>query len=345
MLPGFVPSFIHYLMSPDVRKNIPYGTRLRQQLDVYMPRNSASSGGDKIGPKRASEPAPKAAPVVIFVSGGAWIIGYKVWGFIMGRILQQNGVLCVCPDYRNFPQGSVADMVSDVNQAIEWTFANITSYGGDPSRVTLVGQSAGAHLTACLLLARVRDKLGLGATAGAKESEPDMKGDSNVTRKGWALESIRDWVGISGPYDIKSVIPSMHSRGLHRRVLARLFDNLDVQSPIHCLEHIAESRGARQAMSALPRMHLFHGSNDATVDCKQSTDFAEALKGLGVKANVLLFQGKSHTDPVLEDPVTGADPLTEELLRIATGAKCAVTPLPHTQPRVLTWAAKICNPF
>ncbi|ETO03955.1 hypothetical protein RFI_33447, partial [Reticulomyxa filosa] len=43
-------------------------------------------------------------PVVIFVTGGAWMIGYKAWGAFMGMLLAQLGILFVTPDYRNFPQ-------------------------------------------------------------------------------------------------------------------------------------------------------------------------------------------------------------------------------------------------
>ena len=35
------------------------------------------------------QPVPEGGfPVVLFVSGGAWIIGYKLWGFIMGIVFQ-----------------------------------------------------------------------------------------------------------------------------------------------------------------------------------------------------------------------------------------------------------------
>ena len=43
-------------------------------------------------------------------------------------------------------QGTVSDMMLDVSTAISWVLDNCEQYGGDPSNVTLVGQSAGAHL-------------------------------------------------------------------------------------------------------------------------------------------------------------------------------------------------------
>jgi acetyl esterase/lipase len=57
-------------------------------------------------------------PIVVFITGGAWIIGYKAWSLMMGRVFQANGVVLVSPDYRNFPQGTAKSMVEDVTAAI-----------------------------------------------------------------------------------------------------------------------------------------------------------------------------------------------------------------------------------
>ena len=38
------------------------------------------------------------------MTGGAWTIGYKAWGSLLGRRLSKHGCLVCCLDYRNFPQ-------------------------------------------------------------------------------------------------------------------------------------------------------------------------------------------------------------------------------------------------
>jgi acetyl esterase/lipase len=45
------------------------------------------------------------------------------------------GILTIVPDYRNFPQGDVEDMVTDVIAAVSWTSKNAESYGGDKAQV------------------------------------------------------------------------------------------------------------------------------------------------------------------------------------------------------------------
>lgn len=137
LLPAFMGMFGYWLCSKTVKKNIEYGKNPRNLLDIY------------------TDDSEQLKPVVVFFSGGAWIIGYKAWGCLMGKVLANCGIVFVTPDYRNFPQGNIPEMIEDGNAAMEWVFENIHVHGGDKQRVTLMGQSAGAHIAACILLVNV----------------------------------------------------------------------------------------------------------------------------------------------------------------------------------------------
>jgi prenylcysteine alpha-carboxyl methylesterase len=63
LMPGFSQMIAFYYFSPRVIRSVPYGTNPRNVLDIYLPR----SRWRKKGP----------CPVIIYVTGGAWIIGYK----------------------------------------------------------------------------------------------------------------------------------------------------------------------------------------------------------------------------------------------------------------------------
>ena len=52
-------------------------------------------------------------------------------------------------------QGTALDMMEDVNAGIAWVMARIRHYGGDTTRVFLVGQSCGAQLSMMCLLTQV----------------------------------------------------------------------------------------------------------------------------------------------------------------------------------------------
>jgi hypothetical protein len=90
LMPGWTHMLVYYFFSKRVIKNVSYGLGAgsRNLLDVYMP------------PER-----PKTkAPVIVFVSGGAWIIGYKLWSCLAARAFSLLGCVVIVPDYRNFPQ-------------------------------------------------------------------------------------------------------------------------------------------------------------------------------------------------------------------------------------------------
>lgn len=88
-------------------------------------------------------------------AGGAWTIGYKAWGALLARRMSKHGVIVACLDYKNFPQGSAAQMLEDINTGILWVIECIHKYQGDPDNITLVGQSAGGHLSALALVKQV----------------------------------------------------------------------------------------------------------------------------------------------------------------------------------------------
>ena len=140
LLPGFIRVAIWYLRSANVKRNIKYGPRSRNYLDLYAPPPSSDT----------------KHPMMVFISGGAWMIGNKAWGALLGKVLKARGVMCVMPDYRNFPQGRVNDMLEDVKASVKWAFDNADKFGGDPERIFLVGQSAGAHLSAVAMIQQAK---------------------------------------------------------------------------------------------------------------------------------------------------------------------------------------------
>jgi acetyl esterase/lipase len=109
--------------------NQAYGADLRQVLDVYAP--TARTG----------------APVVIFVHGGAYTASDKDIGEPYGNVaiwFARQGMLGINANYRLAPFARWPAGVEDVRGMVAWAKANVARYGGDPSRIFLVGHSAGA---------------------------------------------------------------------------------------------------------------------------------------------------------------------------------------------------------
>uniref|UniRef100_M1CCN4 protein-S-isoprenylcysteine alpha-carbonyl methylesterase n=1 Tax=Solanum tuberosum TaxID=4113 RepID=M1CCN4_SOLTU len=183
LIPGFIQVGYYYFYSSQVLRGIVYGDQPRNRLDLYLPKNMN-------GPK----------PVVAFVTGGAWIIGYKAWGSLLGQQLSERDIIVACIDYRNFPQGTISDMVKDASQGISFVCNKIAEYGGDPNRIYLMGQSAGAHIATCALLEQAIKETG---------AEP---------RASWSTTQIKTYFGLSGGYNILKLVDHFHSRGLYRSI-------------------------------------------------------------------------------------------------------------------------------
>jgi para-nitrobenzyl esterase len=105
------------------------------------------------------DPAPAAGlPVLVWIPGGAYVIGASSLPEFDGARLATGGVVVVTLNYRlgveGFAQidGAPANRgLLDQVAALHWVHDNIRAFGGDPDRVTVFGQSAGAGSIAALL--------------------------------------------------------------------------------------------------------------------------------------------------------------------------------------------------
>ncbi|XP_010262382.1 PREDICTED: isoprenylcysteine alpha-carbonyl methylesterase ICME-like [Nelumbo nucifera] len=317
LIPGFIQVGYYYFFSSQVRRGIVYGDQPRNRLDLYLPKNSN-------GPK----------PVVAFVTGGAWIIGYKAWGSLLGKQLSERDIMVACIDYRNFPQGTISDMVADASQGISFVCNNISEYGGDLNRIYLMGQSAGAHIASCALLEQAIKEAGEGESTS------------------WSVSQIKAYFGLSGGYNLFDLVDHFHTRGLYRSIFLRIMEgeqSLRRVSP----EVMVQDPSLKTAVSLLPCIILFHGTADYSIPSDSSKSFAESLRRAGCQAEVILYEGKTHTDVFLQDPMRGGkDQLLEDVVAVihagdgeAIAKDAAAPPRRRLVPECMLQLARRVSPF
>jgi acetyl esterase/lipase len=96
---------------------------------------------------------PDGAPVMVYIHGGAWVMGDKrEQGKPMMFELVARGWVCVAVNYRLSPKAGWPAHIVDAKRAVAWVKAHIADYGGDPSFLAVSGGSAGGHLAALLAL-------------------------------------------------------------------------------------------------------------------------------------------------------------------------------------------------
>jgi para-nitrobenzyl esterase len=105
-------------------------------------------------------------PVIVFFHGGSNRAGYSQRD-LLGPSLSRSGPVVVTANYRLGPLGFLAHPaltsesphassgnygLLDQIEALKWVRENIALFGGDPARITVMGQSSGG-VDACLLMA------------------------------------------------------------------------------------------------------------------------------------------------------------------------------------------------
>ena len=110
-------------------------------------------------------------PVMVWIHGGSNKSGWSYERNYYGHKLAQEGVVVVSVAYRQGPFGflSLSDLPDDEPRAnfgywdliasLQWLQDNIIEFGGDPDRVTLFGESAGAENVLVLMFADAADGL------------------------------------------------------------------------------------------------------------------------------------------------------------------------------------------
>jgi acetyl esterase len=96
-------------------------------------------------------------PVLVYLHGGGWSIGSAATHAKLARQLAAGaGTLVVNVDYRLAPEHPFPAACDDAAHALSWSHAHAAELDGDPRRLAVGGDSAGANLTAAAILATQR---------------------------------------------------------------------------------------------------------------------------------------------------------------------------------------------
>jgi acetyl esterase/lipase len=226
----------------------------------------------------------ETAPVLVAVHGGGWQVGNRKFYVHWGPYLARHGIAVFAVEYRLTKPDAKAypDAVRDVRAAVEFIRANAGLYRLDPERIGLIGDSAGAHLSALVALAG---------------NEPPFAVASTTSAGRIAAKVV---VGFYGVYDTAAQwqhdLPVRPRDNITEKFLgAALYADRRVYFESSPISYVTVDRNTT-------RFLLIYGTHDDVVDAtSQSQAFLLALKQAGFFVRTVVLPGAGHffiTDPV-----------------------------------------------
>jgi pectinesterase len=240
----------HPLLKGHVKTDIEYaqagGESLK--LDAFVPTKTAQSQGP--------------FPAVIFVHGGGWSAGNRTGGNDpLFAPVAQRGIAWFTISYRLAPKHNYPAPIEDVHAAIRWVKAHAAEYNIDPTRLALVGESAGGQIV---------------TQAAVLAKEP---------------ERVAAVVPFYAPVDF---IADMERRGGLSTSMRGLFGHKEAKADETTLALLKEASPINHIRAGLPPFLLVHGTGDMSVLYNWSPQFQAKLKAAGVSCDLITIPDGLH---------------------------------------------------
>jgi len=257
----------------DVKRDIPYADppQERQVLDVYSP------------------PGAKNLPVVFWIHGGGWQTGDKKDVQLKPQAFTEKGFVFVSTNYRLLPAVDMGTIVRDVAKAVRWVHDHIAEYGGDPTRLLVMGHSAGAQLAALI-----------------------CTDDRYLKAEGVPLSHVKGCVPVDGDtFDVPAIIEVAETRWRTHGLPPAKFGHREKfgndpakHKDFSAVTHVAKGKG-------IPPFFVLHvaGHPDTTA---QAQRLGNVLREAGVPVTVFAARETTH-NKVNADLGRPDDPATKAL--------------------------------
>lgn len=248
-------------------------SKVQGNLETIRDIEVGKSGGQTmhVDMMRPAHLPDKPMPVVFTMHAGGWKDGTYHGGFGRGN-LTSNGYTTVSIEYH--PAGVDARwpvQLQDCLRAIRWLRANAEKYHVDPNRFAVAGESAGAHLAACVAAYGDDPKF------AEKENYPGVSARVQVAVLG------------DGPLDIITS-NSNHTNPRLKWNVENLLGGTFEQKP----DAWDEACMVRHVTKTLPPFFIWHGEKDSVISIEEASAFVAALKKEGVPVEFLSVKNGGH---------------------------------------------------
>ena len=243
-------------------------------------------------------PDGKARPVVVWLHGGALMMGNREGRFPWRDMILTNEYALVSLDYRLAPQAKLPAIIEDIEDAFRWIRGEgAKEFHLDPQRIAVMGGSAGGYLT-LMTGYRVDPRprvlvslYGYGDIIGDWYTTPSPHSRHN--RKKYT--EAEAWEAVKGP-----VVANDHERKQghvfydycrQNGLWPKMVSDWDPKAETEKFHPFMPSRNVTEKY---PPTVLIHGTTDTDVPFEQSTIMAEEFKRHGVPFKFYQIDGGEH---------------------------------------------------
>jgi acetyl esterase/lipase len=240
-------------------------------------------------------PAVERPPVVLFFHGGALISGSRRYlPQYQVRQLNQAGLAVVSFDYRLAPETRLAEIMTDIADAISWTKGPGASiYAFNPERIVVMGSSAGGYISLMSGTFPVKPNAivsfyGYGDILGEWYTRPSEFYCRNARISKEEAEST-----VGGPEK---------SSGENKRFTYYFYcrqqgiwpEMVSGYHPENDREKLLRYCPVHNIRPDYPPVLLLHGDQDTDVPYAQSQQMAFALEKHGIEHQLITVKGAGH---------------------------------------------------
>jgi acetyl esterase/lipase len=243
---------------PQVERTLVYGTaadRTKLVLDIWL--SDVTTTGS-------------SSSAVVKVHGGGWTGGNRSQGIDWNRWLNQLGYHVFDVEYRMPPPERWKDEVGDVKCALGWVAANAPNYQINPTRISIMGFSAGGNLA---------------MLAAYSMGDPRLPPSCDVP-----TVSVKSVINLYGPADLTLLYGSSGSRTYVQNVMRQYIGGPPTQYPDR---YRAVSPLSYIGANTPPTLTLL-GTSDHIVPIDQARSLDQALAQAGVTHETYLLPGNDH---------------------------------------------------
>ncbi len=241
-------------------------------------------------------PAPVPhSPVVLYFHGGALIFGSRQnMPHYQIALLNEAGYTVVSADYRLAPETAMAEILTDVRDAIIWTAGEGAKlFGYDGTRLAIMGVSAGGYLA--LLSGTFEPKpqaivsfYGYGDILGSWYELPSEHYCTAVmVTEAEALKTVGGPEKSSGDFSRFTYYLRTRQQGTWVKSVSGLDPSRDRERLLAWCPQVV-------ARTGYPPAILLHGDADTDVPYEQSVAMHGRLRELNVESELVTMQGMGH---------------------------------------------------